>query len=87
MTGTIPNGSAEEKATGQVVAVAVAVAVDWPTVLISSAIDRRQTAGLLTDEMTAATPVETMWIPTFLLQVLVIEADHREVTGDGRAVQ
>jgi hypothetical protein len=84
--GTTLNGSVEVRATGQ----AVAVAVDWPTVLLSNAIDLPQTLGLPTEEMTDATLDETMLTPTFLLQVLEpteIEADHLEVTAGGHAVQ
>jgi hypothetical protein len=66
------------------------VAVDWPTVLLSNAIDLHQTLGLLIEEMTAATHAETMLIPTFHLQVLErteIEVGHLEATAGGHVVQ
>jgi hypothetical protein len=84
---TTLNGLVEGRATGLTVALVV---VDWPTVLLSNAIDLHQTVGLPIEEMTAATREETKWIPTFHLQVLEpieIEVDHLEVTAGGHVVQ
>jgi hypothetical protein len=80
------NGLVEGRATGLTVAPLV---VDWPTVLLSNAIDLPQTVGLLIEEMTVATRDETRLIPTFHLRNLEpieIEVDHLEVTAGGHAL-
>ena len=80
------NGLAEERATGQV----VAVGLGWPTVLPMSAADLPQTAGLGTEETIAVTHDETTLIPTFHLRVLgptEIEVDRQELTASVHAAQ